>query len=203
MIPGSHIPYKNLRGREKNDVGIDLNNFSFMLHLMLLLLLLLIMCVFFFNKKLVFEALWDSCHLLISQILMARAALCSMEAAEWANVGNKNHGITLLCRHSVSRSKGWGTAGLVWLRRLHICHVSWCPSCFCFTPLNQFLVCRNQEYIILFSNLDPWSKKAIFNLFFAMILLKNMFPWATCSHKLIKIRSEAIYTTDLYVFIWS
>lgn len=22
MIPGSHIPYKNLRGREKNDVGI-------------------------------------------------------------------------------------------------------------------------------------------------------------------------------------
>lgn len=143
------------------------------------MLLLLLVMFFFLNKKLVFEALWDSCPLLISQILTAWAALCSMEVAKWANVGNKNHGIILLFHHSVSRSKGWGTARLVWLRRLHICHVSWCPSCFCFTPLNQFLVCRNQEYIILFSDLDPWSKKAIFNLFFFFAMIF----WKICSHE--------------------
>ena len=53
---------------------------------------------------------------------------------------------------------------------------------------------QESGYIILFLNLDLWSRKAIFSLFFffAMIHLKNMFPPAICSHKLINIRSKAI-----------
>ena len=121
-------------------------------------------------------------------------ALCSTETAEWANMGNRNWRIRLLF-FTVSRLRGWGTASLAWLRRLPTCHVSWSPSRCCFIPQNQFLVHRNQctssySWIWTFGLEKQFS--VFFFFFFAMIHLKNMFPPAICSHKLINIRSKAI-----------